>query len=168
MSLFDKCLKNMAELTGLRLPRMRKIKGFIVKSVAPTYKYLLAAELYSRRELRGDALLRSVRSLKDLESAYEIGIRHGDGELERRALRLWIKRVEGILYDIRSFEVGIVVLFSSPLGTPVEGSLVERLIKVVENRSDAEWLLWYASLRHFSSAVSRAKEKITFIRLLSG
>lgn len=167
MSLLEECLKNLIELTGLSESRIRKIGRFIGKNIARSYEYADAEKRYRQGKIGSEPLLRSASSLKDIESAHELGIHRRDHKLERRSLRLWVERAEKVMPDIRSFETGMVVLFSAPIGSPTERSIVDRLVETAENLDDLEWLLWFAITRRNKSAAVIARERIKAIRSLN-
>lgn len=166
MSILGNCVRNLSGLTGLGQPRMKKVIGFVRKHVTPTGGYLAAEEAYQRRKIGSDALIRSARSLKDLESARETGIHSGDEKLKKLSLRLWLEKVEGLLLDLNSFEVAAVVLSSLPLSTPAERMVVDRLAEVAESVEDLEWVLWFSVLRRHCNASALAERKIKIIKLL--
>lgn len=167
MSLLEECLKNLTGLTGLSESRIRKIERFIGKNIARSYKYADAEKRYQQGRIGSDSLLRSASSLKDIESAYELGIHRRDHKLERISLRLWVERAEKVMSDVRSFETGMAVLFSTPIGSPVEKSIVSRIAETAENLDDLEWLLWFAVTRRNNSAAVIARERIKAIRSLN-
>lgn len=160
------CVRNLLWLTRLGQSRIKKVVGFVRKHVMLTDGYLAAQKAYEQQKIGSDALIRSARSLKDLESARETGIHSGDEKLKKLSLRLWIERVEGLLPDLNSFEVAAVVLFSLPLGTPAERMVVDRLAEVAESVEDLEWVLWLSALRRHHNAVALAERKIKIIKLL--